>query len=197
MIKREHRRVIKAHIGELVQTSSDYVLHADANEIDEDNGLIRILYRVWYVIPDRFDCADIGAIWSETAHIWIDPKSIECWDELGARDSHMKWDELGSGPDDICNSDIPRAAELAWIDWMAICGHWESMIDYYEGEGERFLKGFPKGSRKAYLQAKAERRSRADRPLMPRYRGGIATGMGIFSAEEYRELMADEKIQGK
>lgn len=196
MIKREYRRAIKAHIGEMVATDTDYVLHAEAREIGEDNGLIRILYRVWYVMGNKFDCAEIGAIWSETGLLWIQPEGMEYWDKYGARDAHCNWEELGSGPDDICFSDIPRAAELAWIDWMTMRGHWDDLMEYYEGEGESFLKGFPRGTKKAFMAAKAERRLRESRPIT--HTGGtIATGMGILTAEEYREAMFDDPLPKK
>ena len=154
------------------------------------------MYRVWYVIPDRFDFADIGEIWSETALVWIDPRSIEFWESHGARSTHVKWEELGSGPDNISCQDIPRAAKVAWIDWMTLSWNWDYAIDYFEGEGEGFLKGLPRGARKAFREAKAERRLRESRPIA-RTGGTIATGMGILTAEEYREAMFDDPLPKK
>lgn len=169
MIKREYRRAIKAHIGEMVASGTEYVLHAEAIEIDGDGELISILYRVWYVMGDRFDCADIGAIWSETGLLWIRPEGMEYWDRHGARDAHCDWEELGSGPDDICFPDIPRAAELAWIDWMTLRGHWDDLMDYHEGEAEGHLKGFPRGTRKAFREAKTARRQSEASPVALAY----------------------------
>ena len=194
MITREQRRAIKAHISGLLDTGMDYVLHAEADEIDEDNGLIRIHYRVWLVMANAFDCNDIGSIWSETGLLWIDPASMKYWEKYGARNSHSNWEDLGSGPDEICSPDVPRAAQLAWIDWMSLRSHWDHLIEHYEGQGESFLKGFPRGARKAFREAKAERRRIANSPSLPSYRGGIGTGMGIMTMEEYREAMADDPL---
>jgi hypothetical protein len=196
LIKREYRRAIKAHIGNLVDTGTDVVLHAEANEINEDNGLIEILYCVWYVSPDRFDWEDIGSIWSETALIWVAPQSIQFWELHGARGSHVNWRELGSGSDDISRKGIPRAAKVAWIDWMNQSGNWDFAIDYFEGEGEGFLKGLPRGAMKAFREAKAERRLRESLPIA-RTGGTLATGMGILTMEEYREAMSGDPAPEK
>jgi hypothetical protein len=194
MITGEQRRAIKAHIGGLLDTGMDYVLHAEADEMEEDSGLIRIKYRVWLVMANGFDGDDIGAIWSETGLLWIDPVSMEYWEKYGARNSHTHWEDLGSGPDDIRSPDIPRAAQLAWIDWMRLRGHWDYLIDYFEGEGEGFLKGFPRGSRKAFRGAKADRCRSANGPSPFPHRGGTATGMGILTMEEYREAVSGDPL---
>jgi hypothetical protein len=191
MITNEQRTAIHRHINELVGTGSDAVLHAEVREIVEDDGGLRIMYRTWFVMAHSFDCEDPGAIWSETGYLWIAPQDMDNWEKYGARDSHFNWEDLASGPDDICSEDIPHAAVLGWIQWMSWKGHWDRLIEHHEGRAESVLKGFPRGTRKAFREARAELRRRSSLPIIPR-RGGLATGMGIVSAEEYRELTEED-----
>jgi hypothetical protein len=197
MIPVSLKKGIRRHLNDLVHSGLEHVLHTVAKEFSEDDGAIVVTYKVWYVIPDQFDYQDIGAIWDETAMLWVSPDSFTRWDESGARGAHSNWQELASGPSDIRETGIPRPVVCAWIDWMSSHDHWDRLIDYYEGEGEGFLKGYPRGSRKAYRAAKADRRLRSLAPQRPAPRGGIATGMGIVSAEEYREYLNDENLREK
>lgn len=129
MITREQRAAIHRHIDGLVGTGCDTVLHAEAREIVEDDGGLRVMYRTWFVMGNSFDCEDPGAIWSETGYLWIATESMDHWERYGARDSHFNWQNLASGPDDICSADVPRAAVLGWIDWMTMRDHWDDLMD--------------------------------------------------------------------
>ena len=191
MITREQRAAIHLNIHGLVSTGCDTVLDAEVREIVEDDGGLRVMYRTWFVMGNSFDCEDPGAIWSETGYLWIVPESMDHWEKYGARDSHFNWQDLASGPDDICCTDVPRAAVLGWIDWMTLQGHWDRLIEHHEGRAESVLKGFPRGTRKAFREARADLRRRSSLPVI--YRGGgLATGMGIVSAQAYQEIMEED-----
>jgi len=187
--------IIRSKLWALVETNTDYVLHTIAREIADEDGAIRLTYEVWYVIPDQFDCTDFGCVWHETAIMWIDPRVVGLWGEYPVRGSHFQWRELSSHLVNIRDPDIPSEAVPIWLSWMKLNGHWGDLIEYYEEEGNAFLKGYPRWVHKAFRDAKAFQRM-VDSLPRPVSRGGCTTGMGIFTLDEYREF-AQEANRGE